>query len=214
MRPFAETEILMKDIKQIFPIIFVIFLAVGLFFVVRANDSETERLAESSRLAAESSINIEDTTLVTTNNKNSESEGTDVKFSNKVFNITPENDEIDYPATAVITAKRVVEYFFDNLKKDFSVSDEINNYYNEINNKNTFSKNTIFIAIAQFNNSNSKIKISSVKYSGSTINIDITEKKAKKPDKKKCEKMFAVNVADKECNAKAIQKINVNVIKK
>ena len=206
----------MKDIKQIFPIIFVLFLAVGLFFVVRANDRETENRAEDSRLAAESAIDVEGTTLDTAdnNNKNSESDGTDVEFSQKVFSIKPTHDELVYPITAVITAKRVVKYFFDDFQTMFLLTDKINSYYKEINNNKTFSKNTIFLAIAQFKNSNSKIKISGVKYHGNNINIDIIEKKAKKPDKKKCVKMFAVNVADKECNAKAMQKINVNIIKK
>lgn len=209
----------MKNIRQAFPIIFVVFLAVGLFFVVRANDTETKRLAESSRLAsqqAETTINTEDTTLVKTENNgaNSESKGTSIKFTKKIFNIEQKGDKVDYPITAVITAKRVVKFFFDDLKKNFEINDKINNYYKQINNDKTFKTNTIFLAIADFENSNSNISIRSVKYSGNTIYIDITEKKAKKPDKKKCQKMFTVNVADKDCNAKAIQLINVNVIKK
>lgn len=209
----------MKNLKQVFPILFVVFLAIGLFFVVRANDQETEKLAESSSMAAEqakTTINTEDTTLVatTSNNSNTESDGTDLKYTKKIFNIEQKRNNVDYPVTAVITAKRVVKYFFDDLKTNFELNNKINSYYNEINNKKTFSKNTIFLTIVNFENSNSKISLSAVKYSGSEIYIDITETKAKKPDKKKCQKMFAVNVADKDCNAKAMQKINVNIIKK
>ena len=209
----------MKNLRQVFPIIFVAFLAIGLFFVVRANDMETKKLTESSRLAsqqAETTINTEDTTLVKTENNgaNSESKGADVKFTKKIFNIEQKGEKVDYPVTAVITAKRVVKFFFDDLKKNFEISDKINGYYKQINNDKTFKTNTIFLAIASFENSNSNISISSVKYIGNTIYIDITEKKAKKPDKKKCQKMFAVKVADKDCNAKAIQLINVNMIKK
>ena len=209
----------MKNLRQVFPIIFVAFLAIGLFFVVRANDMETKKLTESSRLAsqqAETTINTEDTTLVKTENNatNSESKGADVKFTKKIFNIEQKGEKVDYPVTAVITAKRVVKFFFDDLKKNFEISDKINGYYKQINNDKTFKTNTIFLAIATFENSNSNISISSVKYIGNTIYIDITEKKAKKPDKKRCQKMFAVKVNDKDCNAKAIQLINVNMIKK
>lgn len=209
----------MKNLRLVFPIIFVAFLAIGLFFVVRANDMETKKLTESSRLAsqkAETTINTEDTTLVKTENNgaNSESKGADVKFTKKIFNIEQKGEKVNYPVTAVITAKRVVKFFFDDLKKNFEISDKINGYYKQINNDKTFKTNTIFLAIASFENSNSNISISSVKYIGNTIYIDITEKKAKKPDKKKCQKMFAVKVADKDCNAKAIQLINVNMIKK
>ena len=207
----------MKNLRQVFPIIFVAFLAIGLFFVVRANDMETKKLTESSSLAsqqAETTINTEDTTLVKTENNgtNSESKGADVKFKKKIFSIKQKGDKVDYPVTAVITAKRVVKFFFDDLKKNFEISDKLNNYYKQINNDKIFKTNTIFLAIASFENSNSNISISSVKYIGNTIYIDITEKKAKKPDKKKCQKMFAVKVNDKDCNAKAIQLINVNVI--
>lgn len=209
----------MKSSKQIFPIIFVVFLAIGLFFVVKANDRQTEKLAESSKIASEqakTTINIEDTTLVTTksSNTNTESEGTALKFTKKTFSIKQKTKENDYPITAVITAKRVVKYFFDDLKTNFELNDKINSYYKEINNDKTFSKNTIFLAIVNFDNSNSKTDVSAVKYVGNEINIDITETKNKKPDKKKCQKMFVVNVADKDCNAKAMQKINVNMIKK
>ena len=209
----------MKNLRQVFPIIFVAFLAIGLFFVVRANDMETKKLTESSSLAsqqAETTINTEDTTLVKTENNatNSESKGADVKFTKKIFNIEQKGEKVDYPVTAVITAKRVVKFFFDDLKKNFEISDKINGYYKQINNDKTFKTNTIFLAIATFENSNSNISISSVKYIGNTIYIDITEKKAKKPDKKRCQKMFAVKVNDKDCNAKAIQLINVNMIKK
>ena len=209
----------MKNIKQIFPIIFVVILAVGLFFIVRANDRETQKLAESSKIASEQSdtnINIEDTTIITTekNVSNRESKGKDVKFSKKVFNIKQKGKEVNYPVTAIITAKRVVKYFFDDLKKNFLIDNKINSYYNQINNDKTFKKNTIFLTIVEFENSNSKYSINSVKYSGNTVFIDITEDKAKKPDKEKCRKVFAVKVADKECNAKSIQRINVNLIKK
>ena len=209
----------MKNIRQVFPIIFVAILAIGLFFVVRANDMETKKLAESSNLAsqqAETAINTEDTTLADTdsNSTNSKSNGKDVKFTKKIFSIEPKNNNVDYPVTAVITAKRVVKFFFDDLKKNFEISDKISNYYKQINNDKTFKNNTIFLTIVDFENSNSKTEISAVKYNGNTVYIDITETKAKKPDKKKCKKIFAVNVADKDCNAKAIQMINVNVIKK
>lgn len=209
----------MKNTKQIFPIIFVVFLAIGLFFVVKANDRETERLAESSKIASEqakTTINTEDTTLIPTksSNSNTESKGTSLKFTKKTFSIKQKSKKTDYPITAVITAKRVVKYFFDDLKTSFELNDKINSYYKEINNDKTFSKNTIFLTIVSFDNSNSKTDVSAVKYIGNEINIDITETAAKKPDKKKCQKMFVVNVADKDCNAKAMQKINVNVIKK
>lgn len=209
----------MKNIKQVFPIIFVVFLAIGLFFVVRANDRETEQLAENSSLAAQqakTTINTEDTTLVTANSSdsNTESKGTALQFTKKTFSITQKSKKTDYPITAVITAKRVVKYFFDDLKTNFELNDKINSYYKEINNDKTFSKNTIFLTIVNLDNSNSKTDISAVKYSGNEIYIDITEARAKKPDKKKCQKMFVVNVNDKDCNAKAMQKINVNIIKK
>ena len=214
-----QLEVTMKNVKQVFPIIFVVFLAVGLFFVVRANDQETERLEESSNIASQqamTTINTEDTTLVPTKSSGSDSElkGTKIKYTKKVFDIEQKGKNINYPVTAVITAKRVVEYFFDDLKTKFTLSDKINKYFNDINNKNTFSKNTIFLTIVNFENSNSKISLSSVKYSENEIYININETKAKKPDKKKCQKMFAVNVKDIDCNAKAMQKINVNVIKK
>ena len=67
----------MKNAKQIFPIIFVVFLAIGLFFVVKANDRETERLAESSKIASEqakTTINTEDTTLIPTKSNSSNTE--------------------------------------------------------------------------------------------------------------------------------------------
>lgn len=206
----------MKTAKQIFPIIFVLVLAVGLFFVVRANDRETEKLEESSRIASEqakTTINTEDTTLeaTTKNNNNSESEGTPLKYSKKTFSITQKSKKIDYPVTAVITAKRVVKYFFDDLKTKFELNDKINSYYEEINNNKTYKKSTILMTVVNFDNSNSKTKISAVKYSGNEIFIDITETKNKNPDKKKCQKMFAVTVNDDDCNAKAIQKINVNI---
>lgn len=209
----------MKNIKQVFPIVFVLILAVGLFFIVRANDRQTEMLAESSSIASEqakTTINTEDTTLVTDENKNSNgiSGGTAVKHTKNIFNITQKSKDIDYPVTAIITAQRVVKYFFDDLKSKFVINNKINSYYKKINNKKIFSDSTIFLTIAEFDNSNSKYSISSVKYSGNQMNIDITESRAKKPDKKKCSKMFAVKVADKDCNAKAMQKINVNVIKK
>lgn len=209
----------MKNVKQIFPIIFVVFLAIGLFFVVRANDRETEKLTESSNIAsqqAKTTINTEDTTLVTTksNDSNKESVGTDLKFTKKTFSIKQKTKKANYPITAVITAKRVVKYFFDDLKTNFELNDKINNYYKEINNDKTFSKNTVFLTIVNFDNSNSKTDISAVKYNGNEIYIDIIETKDKKPDKKKCQKMFVVNVKDKDCNAKAMQKINVNIIKK
>lgn len=209
----------MKDIKQVLPILFVIFLAIGLFFIVRANDQQTEQLAESSSIASEqakTTINTEDTTLVsnTSNNSNKESKGKNLKYTKKVFNITQKEKKVKYPVTAVITAKRVVKYFFEDLKNNFELNNKINTYYKNINNNKTFSKNTIFLTIVNFNNSNSKYTISAVKYVGNEIYIDITETKAKKPDKKKCQKMFVVNVADKDCNAKAMQKINVNIIKK
>lgn len=210
----------MKNAKQVFPIIFVVILAIGLFFVVRANDRETEKLTESSNLAsqqAKTTINTEDTTLITTknNSSNTESEGTALKFTDKSFNIEQKSKKkVNYPVTAVLSAKRVVEYFFDDLKTNFELNDKINSYYKEINNNKTFSKNTIFLAIVNLENSNSKTEISAVKYSGNEIYIDITETRAKKPDKKNCQKMFVVNVTDKDCNAKAMQKINVNIIKK
>ena len=67
-----QPEVTMKNVKQVFPIIFVVFLAVGLFFVVRANDQETERLEESSNIASQqamTTINTEDTTLVPTKSR-------------------------------------------------------------------------------------------------------------------------------------------------
>lgn len=210
----------MKNAKQIFPVIFVIILAIGLFFVVRANDRETEKLAESSSLAAEqakTTINTEDTTLITTknNNDNTESEGTALKFTEKSFSIEQKSKKkVNYPITAVLSAKRVVKYFFDDLKTNFEINDKINSYYKEINNNKTFAKNTIFLTIVNFENSNSKTNVSSVKYIGNEIYIDITETKDKKPDKKNCQKMFVVNISDEDCNAKAMQKINVNIIKK
>ncbi len=209
----------MKNIKQIFPIVFVLILAVGLFFIVRANDRQTEMLTESSSLTSEqakTTINTEDTTLVTSKNSssNEKSKGIDVKYTKKIFNISQKSNKVKYPVTAVITAKRVVKYFFDDLKKNFKIDDKLKSYYKQINNNKTFKNNTIFLTIVEFENSNSKYSISSVKYSGTEIFIDVVETKAKKPNKEKYRKVFAVKVADKECNAKAMQKINVNVIKK
>lgn len=209
----------MKNIKQVFPIIFVLILAVGLFFIVRANDRQTEMLTESSSLTSEqakTTINTEDTTLVTSKNSssNEKSKGINVNYTKKIFNITQKSNKVKYPVTAVITAKRVVKYFFDDLKKNFKIDDKLNSYYKQINNNKTFKNNTIFLTIVEFENSNSKYSISSVKYSGTEIFIDVVETKAKNPNKEKCRKVFAVKVADKECNAKAMQKINVNVIKK
>lgn len=209
----------MKNLKQVFPIVFVLILAVGLFFIVRANDRQTDMLAESSSLASEqakTTINTEDTTLVSSENSgsNNVSKGKDVKYTKKIFSITQKSNKVKYPVTAVITAKRVVKYFFDDLEKKFQIDDKLNSYYKQINNDKTFKKNTIFLTIVEFENSNSKYSISSVKYNENQMYIDITETKAKKPNKEKCRKVFAVKVADKDCNAKAMQKINVNVLKK
>lgn len=209
----------MKNLKQVFPIVFVLVLAVGLFFIVRANDRQTEMLAESSSQAAEqakTTINTEDTTLVSPENSDSNNvpKGKDVKYTKKIFSITQKSNKVKYPVTAVITAKRVVKYFFDDLEKKFQINDKLNRYYKQINNDKIFKNNTIFLTIAEFENSNSKYSINSVKYNENQIYIDIIETKAKKPNKEKCRKVFAVKVADKDCNAKAVQKINVNILKK
>lgn len=200
----------MKILKQILPLVFVVILGVGLFFVVNANKDQVKKIEESSRAQAaqEASKTVTTTGNIVTNEAESKAKTVKAKTVN-TFVITPKHNNIKYPVTSILTAKRVLATTYKSTIANFVVKSDFTKYYKSINNDSVYKNKTVYFVTYKFKNSNSKHTVTSVKYSGAELYVTIKETKAKKPNNKAVTKLFAIRVNNSEFNAKGIMHITV-----